>query len=118
MIKFLVMDASGRYTWGLFSGNRYWIGAMDQCKEMENNYINYLLHTTDNNNNDKEIIKKNYSSIPPFHVSVNSVNLQIFMMLDESNPVSDYDYYIINYIIINTIKFFMSFFIFQLSEIN
>lgn len=72
MIKFTwadeikVLDASGRHNWGLLSGSKYWIGASDQCRQLDNDFI--------------DLMKKNRShnarlDIPPYRVSVNSVRL-------------------------------------------
>ncbi|XP_043276654.1 nose resistant to fluoxetine protein 6-like isoform X2 [Venturia canescens] len=65
---FRMLDASGRHNWGLFSGSKYWIGASDQCRQMDHDFT--------------EIVKINRTGeshvkpdIPPFRVSVNSVKL-------------------------------------------
>ena len=62
-----VIDASGQHTWGLFSGNRYWLGAPDQCREMERDFTQWK--TKGNISLNKER--------PPFAVSVDSVSLTL-----------------------------------------
>ncbi|CAG9783362.1 unnamed protein product [Diatraea saccharalis] len=34
-----VVDASGRYQAGLFSGNRYWLGSKQQCLHLDNDFL-------------------------------------------------------------------------------
>lgn len=61
------MDADGRRTWGTFSGNRYWVGDVDQCREMEKGFTEWR----------KNDGLRRGEELPPFHVSVNSVNFAL-----------------------------------------
>ncbi|XP_043476804.1 nose resistant to fluoxetine protein 6-like isoform X1 [Leptopilina heterotoma] len=70
-----ILDASGRYTSGLFSANRYWLGAPEQCREMENNFLKWK-----NEGN----ISKN-SEFIPFGVSVYSIDITINIFKPEIN---------------------------------
>lgn len=64
-------DADGRHRSGLFTGNRYWIGAAEQCREIKKDFMKNL----STNNNTIQ------SKIPPFQVTVNSANIK-FQILD------------------------------------
>lgn len=61
------MDADGKYSWGAFSGNKFWIGDPNQCRKMENEFIEWQ-------KNEKLQRSK---ELPPFRVSVNSINLML-----------------------------------------
>ncbi|XP_011269783.2 uncharacterized protein LOC105259497 [Camponotus floridanus] len=67
-----MMDADGKYIWGIFSGNKYWVGAADQCRKMEKEFIEWQ--------QDKKLHQN--KELPPFRVSMNSINL----MLDILKP--------------------------------
>ena len=62
-----MIDASGKHTWGLFSGNRYWLGAPDQCREMENDFAD----------SKKEGSILHNMEIPPFTVNVDAISLTL-----------------------------------------
>lgn len=62
-----MIDASGRHTSGIFSDNRYWLGAPDQCREMTNKFMNW----------EKEDNRSRKLELPPFIVSVHSVSLTL-----------------------------------------
>lgn len=71
------MDADGKYMWGIFSGNKYWVGAADQCRKMENKFIEWQ--------QDKKLQRSN--ELPPFRVSVNSINLTLEILKPGLNEV-------------------------------
>ncbi|XP_025264388.1 O-acyltransferase like protein-like [Camponotus floridanus] len=62
-----MMDADGKYIWGIFSGNKYWVGAADQCRKMEKEFIEWQ--------QDKKLHRN--KELPPFRVSMNSINLTL-----------------------------------------
>ncbi|XP_034948319.1 nose resistant to fluoxetine protein 6-like isoform X2 [Chelonus insularis] len=66
----LLLDANGKYSGGLLSGNRFWLGAVSQCRELDNEFIQYRLFNASNRG------KVDLDGIPPFPVAVNSVNVQ------------------------------------------
>ncbi|RLU27089.1 hypothetical protein DMN91_000888 [Ooceraea biroi] len=59
-----MMDADGKRTWGTFSGSRYWVGDMNQCRKMENGFAKW-----------QKDERFQSEELPPFRVSVNSINL-------------------------------------------
>ncbi|XP_026669929.1 nose resistant to fluoxetine protein 6 isoform X2 [Ceratina calcarata] len=61
-------DATGRYTWGLSSGNVFWVGAVDQCRDMEEQFIEW-----------QKTKSKREENTPPFPVGMSSatVNLNV-----------------------------------------
>lgn len=71
------MDADGKYVWGVFAGNKYWIGAADQCRKMENEFIEWQQNKRLQQNNE----------LPPFRVSVNSINLILEILEPGLNKV-------------------------------
>ena len=79
----LVLDASGRHTWGLFSGSRYWIGASDQCRQMERDFIE-ISNSMKSNKSER---KESSGNIPPFRVSVNAVRLKLNILRPGINGV-------------------------------
>ncbi|XP_029676018.1 nose resistant to fluoxetine protein 6-like [Formica exsecta] len=60
-----MMDADGKYTWGAFSANKYWFGDLNQCRKMENEFMEWQ----------KDERVQRSKELPPFRVSVNSINL-------------------------------------------
>ncbi|XP_017764757.1 PREDICTED: nose resistant to fluoxetine protein 6-like [Eufriesea mexicana] len=62
-----MVDATGRYTSGLFSGNVFWLGNVDQCREMRIKFI-------DRHSDDKS---EHQEDIPPFLVSMSSITLNL-----------------------------------------
>lgn len=66
-------DASGHYTSGFFSGNKFWIGAIDQCREMQNEFT---FNSPFDNQNQTTM---NVNNLLPFAVDVFSVNLEIHL---------------------------------------
>ncbi|XP_051158664.1 nose resistant to fluoxetine protein 6-like [Leptopilina boulardi] len=62
-----MVDASGRHNSGIFSGNRYWLGAPEQCREMENNFLKWK----------KEGSISEKLVLPPFAISVFSISLTL-----------------------------------------
>lgn len=73
-----MVDATGRYTSGLFSGNVFWLGDVDQCREMRIKFIHRL-------NDDKS---ENREDIPPFLVSISSITLNLTIYQTNLNEVS------------------------------
>ncbi|KAL6448100.1 hypothetical protein ACFW04_000259 [Cataglyphis niger] len=69
-----MMDADGKYTWGAFSANKFWIGDPNQCRKMENEFIEWQ-------KNEKLQRSKEF---PPFRVSVNSINLMLEILKFEN----------------------------------
>ncbi|KMQ93732.1 nose resistant to fluoxetine protein 6, partial [Lasius niger] len=59
-----MMDANGKYTWGTFSGNKYWVGDANQCRKMENGFVEWQ----------KDERLQRSEELPPFRVSMNSIN--------------------------------------------
>jgi hypothetical protein len=76
------MDADGKRTWGTFSGNRYWIGDINQCRKMENEFVEWQ----------KGKRLQQGEKIPPFRVSVNSINLVLEILKPELNTVSNVEF--------------------------
>jgi len=72
------MDADGKYIWGIFSGNKYWVGAADQCRKMEKEFIEW--------EQDKKLQRN--KELPPFRVSVNSINLNLEILKPGLNEVT------------------------------
>ena len=72
-----MIDATGRYTWGLLSGNVYWLGAVDQCREMEMKFIELQKSKT---------IERE-SNLPPFLVSMSSVTFNLHVPSSKLNEV-------------------------------
>ncbi|KAK0083723.1 hypothetical protein PV325_008321 [Microctonus aethiopoides] len=66
-------DASGHYTSGFFSGNKFWIGAIDQCREMQNEFT---FNSPFDNQNQTTV---NVNNLLPFAIDVFSVNLEIHL---------------------------------------
>lgn len=71
------MDADGKRTWGTFSGSRYWIGDMNQCRSMENAFATWQKSKRFQQNEE----------LPPFRVSVNSINLVLEILKPGLNMV-------------------------------
>jgi len=76
------MDADGKRTWGIFSGSRYWIGDIDQCRKMENGFV--VWQKNKKFQQDEEL--------PPFRVSVNSINLVLEILKPGLNTVSNIEF--------------------------
>jgi len=76
------MDADGKRTWGTFSGSRYWIGDVDQCRKMENEFVKWQ--------KDKRLQQGEKS--PPFRVSVNSINLVLEILKPGLNMVNNAEF--------------------------
>ncbi|XP_076232881.1 nose resistant to fluoxetine protein 6-like [Calliopsis andreniformis] len=70
-----MMDATGKYTWGLLSGNVFWLGSTDQCHEMQNQFIKWQKN--------REIQRR--KDVPPFLISMNSVTLNLNIRHNELN---------------------------------
>ncbi|XP_043254227.1 nose resistant to fluoxetine protein 6-like [Colletes gigas] len=60
-------DSSGKYTWALFSGNVFWLGFADQCREMGREFVDWR-------NNGRAQRK---TDVPPFLVSMTSVSFSL-----------------------------------------
>ncbi|XP_076183081.1 nose resistant to fluoxetine protein 6-like [Ptiloglossa arizonensis] len=73
-----VVDASGKYTWGLFSGNVFWLGFVDQCREMENQFVKWQKNRKTQRERD----------LPPFLVSMTSVSFTLKVPRPELNEVN------------------------------
>lgn len=71
------MDADGKYTWGTFSGNKYWIGNTDQCRKMENGFVEWQ----------KDESHQRSEELPPFRVSVNSISFILEILKPGLNEV-------------------------------
>lgn len=71
------MDADGKYTWGVFSGNKYWVGAVHQCRKMENEFVKWQ--------QDKKLQRD--KELPPFRVSMNSIKLILEILKPGLNEV-------------------------------
>ncbi|XP_076653536.1 nose resistant to fluoxetine protein 6-like [Halictus rubicundus] len=65
---FLVVDATGKYTWGLFSDNVFWVGSTDQCREMTAEFLERQ------NKGDHE---HRGGDVPPFLVGITSVSFTL-----------------------------------------
>ncbi|XP_033327929.2 nose resistant to fluoxetine protein 6 isoform X2 [Megalopta genalis] len=62
-----MVDASGKYTWGLFSGNVFWLGSSDQCREIA---VEFLKGQENGGGHRK-------GNAPPFLVSITSVSFHL-----------------------------------------
>lgn len=71
------MDADGKRTWGIFSGNTYWLGDADQCRKMENEFAEQQ----------KDERFQPSKELPPFRVSMNSINLAFDILQSGVNGV-------------------------------
>lgn len=71
------MDADGKYTWGAFSANKYWFGDLNQCRKMENEFMEWQ----------KDERVQRSKELPPFRVSVNSINLMFEILKTGLNEV-------------------------------
>ncbi|XP_012279116.2 O-acyltransferase like protein [Orussus abietinus] len=69
-----MIDSSGKHTWGLFYGNQYWIGAPNQCRDMDKNFTERLKNET-----------ASLIETPPFRVSVNAIRLKLDILKPEIN---------------------------------
>lgn len=67
--SFSVMDASGKYTWGLLSSNNFWTGFPDQCRELERMFAKK-----------ERSVEEMRSKVPPFSVAVYSVKLNLTLL--------------------------------------
>lgn len=77
------MDADGKHTWGIFSGNTYWLGDADQCRKMEKGFAEWQ---RDNRFQRSE-------ELPPFHVSVNSISFSIDILQSARTGVIDLNFW-------------------------
>ncbi|XP_076285972.1 nose resistant to fluoxetine protein 6-like [Lasioglossum baleicum] len=72
-----MVDATGRYTWGLFSDNVFWVGSTDQCREMAAEFLERQNKGDDYRERD----------VPPFLVGITSVTVilsPLHLELDKS----------------------------------
>ncbi|XP_029164426.1 nose resistant to fluoxetine protein 6-like [Nylanderia fulva] len=74
-----MMDADGKYTWGTFSGNRRWMGNADQCRKLENEFVEWQQN---------ERLQQS-EELPPFRVSVNSINFMLDILKPGLNETYD-----------------------------
>ncbi|KAG7202489.1 hypothetical protein KM043_017059 [Ampulex compressa] len=68
-------DASGKYSGGLFTNNKFWIGALDQCRLMDKGFTEWQRN--------KEFPRD--INLPPFGVSVYGLNITIEILQPEIN---------------------------------
>ncbi|XP_078045042.1 O-acyltransferase like protein-like [Augochlora pura] len=62
-----MVDASGKYTWGLFSGNVFWLGSSDQCREIADEFLG----EQENGGGYRK------GNVPPFLVGITSVSFHL-----------------------------------------
>lgn len=77
LLSLSVMDANGKYTWGTFSGNKYWVGDANQCRKMENEFVEWQ----------KDERLQRSEELPPFRVSMNSINFILEILKPGLNEV-------------------------------
>ena len=71
-----MQDADGKPTWGLYSGNTFWTGVPDQCRDLSNSYV----YQEQNAN-------KSENKIPPFETAVYSIKLKLQFLEPEIKQV-------------------------------
>ncbi|XP_031849553.1 nose resistant to fluoxetine protein 6-like [Nomia melanderi] len=74
-VRVELVDATGRHSWGLFSENIFWLGSLDQCREMRTEFLDRQKSDVENNNKD----------VPPFLVNVASVTFTLNPLHAELN---------------------------------